>query len=551
MPVTPASVSAVVAETLARSASDVFGVMGNGNAYFLDALLACGMRFTAMRHEAGGVAAADAYYRASGRLAVATATYGAGLTNCATALAEAVMAGIPLVLVVGAAPTHGPRPWDIDQTAFATSVGARTFVVGIDDPAAVTSRAVAHALHARTGVVLAIPYDVAAAPAKEGEVSFAPAPAPPVEPDGNALDDVAALLTGAERPLLLAGRGAWLAGAGEALGVLAADVGALTATTALAQGLFSDSRYDLGVAGGFGQEQAMALAGTADVVLVVGAALNQFTTRFGGLFASGARVVQVDIRDAASHPAVTDFVRGDALLAAKGIADRVHGLPRSRRAWRDSVPELFTGATRDRDPGTGTAGDGRLDPRTLAMRLGRLLPQDRIVVSDGGHFIGWANTYWPVAAPDRMIMVGTAFQTIGLGLPSAVGAARARPDSTIVVTTGDGGALMALADLESVVRAVRHGVIVLWNDAAYGAEVHMYGRWGLDPGPMLIPETDFAALARAVGARSAVVRGIDDLKALQEWLDAGEEGVFLVDARVSRVVVAPYQEEIVSAASRR
>ena len=82
------SLSERIAESLSRSVSDVFGVMGNGNAHLLDALPRVGVRFTAMRHEAGGVAAADAYFRAAGRLAVATTTYGAGFTNALTPLAD-------------------------------------------------------------------------------------------------------------------------------------------------------------------------------------------------------------------------------------------------------------------------------------------------------------------------------------------------------------------------------------------------------------------------------------------------------------------------------
>src|SRR5690606_37953993 len=112
----------------------------------------------------------------------------------------------------------------------------------------------------------------------------------------------------------------------------------------------------------------------------------------------------------------------------------------------------------------------------------------------------WANMYWPVASPDRMIMVGTAFHTIGIGWPSVEGAALARPEQTIVLTSGDGGGLMALAVLECAVRvAGGQGMAVIWNDAAYGAEINLYGIKGLDKGPMLIPEVNFAALAEAVG----------------------------------------------------
>src|SRR5690606_21752389 len=129
---------------------------------FLDALeRRTGTAYTAMRHEAGAVAAADAFYRASGRVAAATATYGAGFTNTLTALAEAAQARIPLILVVGDEPTSGPRPWDVDQIALASAVGARTYTVGRTDAAATTIIALEHALTYRVPAVLAIPYDVA------------------------------------------------------------------------------------------------------------------------------------------------------------------------------------------------------------------------------------------------------------------------------------------------------------------------------------------------------------------------------------------------------
>ena len=171
---------------------------------------------------------------------------------------------------------------------------------------------------------------------------------------------------------------------------------------------------------------------------------------------------------------------------------------------------------RQYETGTGLAPDGRLDPRSVAERIAALLPSDRVVVTDGGHFLGWVNMFWPVAAPDRMMMIGTAYQSIGLGFSSVAGAARAKPDSTVVLATGDGGGLMALADLETAVRvAAGHGIAVVWNDAAYSAEVTLYGRVkGLALDTMLIPEVDFAALGEAVGAEGVIVRAIEDLDRL-------------------------------------
>lgn len=587
------TVSAHVALTLAQHIDAVFGVMGNGNAYFLDALeKQTDAVFTAVRHEQGAVVAADAHFRASGRIAAGTSTYGAGFTNTITALAEAVQAHVPLVLVVGDEPTSGPRPWDVDQIALASAVGARTYTVGRADAAATTVIAIEHALTYRVPVVLAIPYDVAALEA--GDVPEAPSPRlpAPLAPRGEfaegMLDEIAEALRGAQRPFLLAGRGAWLSGASAALGELAAATGALTASSALGRGVFPESQYDLGVTGGFGADGAMELIRSSDVAVVFGASLNQFTMRFGELFAPGTRVFQIDTAPAATHAHVGGFVRADARLAAEALVARLSPAPTSSPsspssphdfgdsprhaeaglgstgvsspdsevvqatgrqaragAWRESVD---VAAARAYAPGDELAADGRLDPRSAARRIAELLPEDRVVVSDGGHFIGWANMYWPVAAPDRMMMVGTAFQSIGQGWPSVVGAALARRDSTIVLTSGDGGGLMAIADLESAVRAAAgRGMAVVWNDAAYGAEVNLYGLKGLAEGPMRIPEVDFAAFGAAVGAEGVVVRTLADLDRLATWAaeDATTRRFLLLDLRISGDVIAPYQQEII------
>ncbi|GAA3764734.1 thiamine pyrophosphate-binding protein [Microbacterium kribbense] len=544
------TVSAHVAVTLAGHIDHVFGVMGNGNAYFLDALERdTGATYTAMRHEAGAVVAADAHFRASGRIAAATATYGAGFTNTLTALAESVQAHIPLILVVGDEPTSGPRPWDVDQIAMASAVGARTYTVGRADAAATTVIAIEHALAYRVPTVLAIPYDVAQLEA--GAVPAAPEPVlpEPLAPRGPfasaAIADLARALAGAQRPFLLAGRGAWLAHAGDALGALAAATGAVTASTALGRGTFPDAHYDLGVAGGFGADGAMALVREADIAVVFGASLNQFTMRFGDLFDPGTRLVQVDVAPAATHPHVGGYIRGDAAVVAAALVAELDALAATPSRWRESVD---IAALTAREPGDELAADGRLDPRSVAVRIGQLLPQDRVVVSDGGHFIGWANMYWPVASPDRMIMVGTAFQAIGQGFPSLPGAALGNPDATIVLTTGDGGGLMALPDLETSVRvAGGRGMAVVWNDGAYGAEVNLYGLKGLAEAPMLIPEVDFAALGAAVGAEGVVVRTLADLDRLAEWAarPASDRPFLLLDCRISSSVIAPYQQEII------
>ncbi|WP_374700289.1 thiamine pyrophosphate-dependent enzyme [Arthrobacter sp. JCM 19049] len=128
-----------------------------------------------------------------------------------------------------------------------------------------------------------------------------------------------------------------------------------------------------------------------------------------------------------------------------------------------------------------------------------------------------------------------------------VGAAPVAEGRTVVLAAGDGGFLMSLSDLESIVRTVSSGVIVIYNDSAYGAEIHQYGSIGLHEDPMLIPTVDFAALATAFGATGITVKSVSDLEQVRAWVGAGANGVCLVDARISPLVRAPYMEEVLQA----
>ncbi|GAA3327160.1 thiamine pyrophosphate-binding protein [Paeniglutamicibacter sulfureus] len=542
------TVSAAVSRALLTCTSEIFGVMGNGNAHFLDAALRTGFRFTAVRHESAAVTAADAYFRITGKPAIATTTYGAGFSNAITPLAEAAKARIPMVLVTGDQPSTGARPWDIDQGAINDAVGATTFVVDAQRPMAIAFEAVAHALRERTAVVLSIPYDIVAdEAAEEGPLSLGdfaldpgyPAAAPEL------LTQAAAALNEARRPLVLYGRGARLSGAAQAITALADSLGALSSSTVLAPNLLADRHGDLGIAGGFSSGETAALIHEADVVLVLGAGLNQFTTRFGELFNVGAQVIQVDVAAAATSPRVDVFLRADVAAVADSLLPLVRGRHGGLR-WVDEVGDRLA-RVNDHAPGDEAAPDGLLDPRSVARALNAIMPADRVVVQDGGHFIGWGPMYWDVPGPHALNLVGTAYQSIGLGLASAVGAGAASPESTIVLASGDGGFLMGLADLESVIRTVRSGIVVIYNDAAYGAEIHQYGSIGLHEGPMLIPEVDFAAVARGLGASATKVRSLEDLAGLRDWVAAGADGIHLVDCRISPDVRAPYMEEVLEA----
>ncbi|MEU6857244.1 thiamine pyrophosphate-dependent enzyme, partial [Rothia kristinae] len=342
-------------------------------------------------------------------------------------------------------------------------------------------------------------------------------------------------------------------------------LGADVATTAPAQGTFTPAAgettgyRDLGICGGFAAAGSAERIRAADVVLVVGAGLNQFTMSFGRSFGPEAQVLQIDLAPAATHPRVDEHLRAEAAPALTALRslleddDAARGLVDSGSApdavVADAEPDADPGADPTTRPdGDPLAPDGRLDPRSLMRRIDAALPAERIVSIDGGHFIEWAVTYLPVTAPDRMIMLGTQFQSIGLGFPAAAGVNAGAGEAVSVLVTGDGGGLMGIADAETFIRTARRGVIVVMNDGAYGAEIHQYGSRGLAEAPMRIPEIDFAGILGALGARFRVVRTLEDLADFQRWAEAGCDGVYALDCRISGDVMAPHMREVLAQA---
>ena len=545
-----AKLAATVGQALAdEGVRAAFGVVGNGNFLAVAGLMTGGARYVAARHEGGAVAMADAYYRVTGDVAVCTTTYGPGLTNTATGLAEAVKHRSGVLLLSGDQPAGGPRPIDIDQGAFAAALGART--VRVTDPA--TARGtVACALELARGgpcpVVLSLPADLLGA-----DVPDQPSPrqgpgvARPGRHPGPAACQVNAaldVLAGARRPLLLAGLGAYRSGAAQPIAALADRLGALLTTTVMAGGLFRDSPWSLGICGGFASPRAARIMGEADVVVAFGASLNDFTLHGGMLLDPGATLVQVDLDAAPTVSRVDLCVTGDAAQAARALLDGVRARGLAAASWRGEVAADIGLAGWEHEPYDDASTASRIDPRSLSLALAGLLPAGRTLVMDGGHFVGWPAMYWPAADPSALVFTGAAFQTIGLGFAGAVGAAIGRTDRTTVVALGDGGALMGLPELETLIRVAHSALVVIFNDAAYGAEVHMYRPLVTDTSPATFGDTDFAAVARSLGAQAATVRTVADLAGLRAWREAGGHGTYLLDCKVVPDVVAKYLSDL-------
>ena len=386
-------------------------------------------------------------------------------------------------------------------------------------------------------MLLSMPLDVQPQPASLLSAAPAGVPRPPA-PSRDAIDEVVELIAAARRPVIIAGRGAVLSGARDALEALGDAIGAVLATSAMGHGLFAGSPWAVGISGGFASPVASRLISSSDLVLAFGASLTRWTTRDGALIGEDAKVVHVDLDADAAHRPVDIAVVGDAAATARALLEA--GVRNSGFRTDALAAEIAAGSWRDQ-PYVDARIAGLMDPRSLSIALDALLPEERVVAVDSGHFMGFPPMYIRVSDAAGFVFT-QAFQSIGLGLASGIGAAIARPDRLTVACLGDGGALMSLPELETLARLRLPMLVVIYNDAAYGAEVHHFRPQGHPVELVQFPDTDFAALARAAGARGSTVRGLEDLAPVEEWLTS-RDGPLVVDAKITPDFCAEWLEE--------
>jgi len=544
------NVAEAVGTALARlGVRSVFGVVGSGNFHLTNALIAGGARFVATRHEAGAATMADAYARMSGTVAAVSVHQGCGLTNAMTGITEAAKSRTPL-LVLAAEATQPGSNFHVDQPGLAAAVGAECRrITSVAECVAQVRAAFLLARDERRTVLVNLPLDVQAQPLPDPaglDRLAAPPPPPPAPPDPWDVQTLTGLLADARRPVIIAGRGARHARAD--LFALGEAAGALLATSAVAKGLFHDSPWSLDVSGGFASPAAARLIRGADLIVAFGCTLNMWTTRHGRLIGPDTSLVQVDAEEEAigRHLPVRLGVVGDSALTARALAAALHGRTAgtgyrtdeikdqvaTQVRWRD-IPYEDWGTDDSTSYGTGDGiGEGaRIDPRTLTILLDDALPAERMVAVDSGNFMGYPSMF--LSVPDEGGFCFTqAFQSIGLGLATAVGAALARPDRLTVAALGDGGAMMAAAELDTVRRLGLPMVVVVYDDSAYGAEVHHFSD-GEPLDTVRFPDTDIAAVGAGYGFDTVTVSRPEHVRGVAEWVAGSRDRPLMVHARVA------------------
>ncbi len=525
---------AIAQSLIAEGVTDFFGLMGDGNMWLWGAICRDPkVRGYSARHESMSISMADGYARTTGKVGVAMVTCGPGITQCGTSLIAAYRGKTPVVMIAGEIqPGSKNRTQVMDQRRFVEACNTRFHTITSADNMA---EEIAEAFYAarvhRCPVMLNLPmglqeedfdWDYEYRPSWEFLPKRMETPAPDI------LAEVVEKLASAERPVIVAGRGAIMAGAREELIKLGERTGALLATSLQGKSLFAGHEWNVGISGAFASEPTERLLAEADFVLGVGAELGYYTTE-GGLMFPSAEVARIDIKPMPEEIGVIPglYVQADAKKAVAALNEALEG----RQIRKTGLRTAETRAILDAPDHQFTPPTDGLDPRALGRKLGAAIPKGALITCGAGHFFSWVASYMPMPEGSE-IQFSYNFGAVGQGLGVMVGTAVGNPDRKHVAIEGDGSMMFNIQELETIVREKLDITLVVWNDGGYGAEVHKLTAKGFNEKLAQWESPDFVAVAKAFGGDGVKLDTVDQIgDAVKAGLAKG--GLYLIDARVS------------------
>jgi thiamine pyrophosphate-dependent acetolactate synthase large subunit-like protein len=367
-----------------------------------------------------------------------------------------------------------------------------------------------------------------------------PTPQRPM-PDPALVDRLVGMIAEAERPIIIAGRGAKLAKARAPIEEMAEQMGALLATSLQAKGMFEGNAYALDIAGSYASDFAREQFAEADLVVGLGVGLGAYTTESGYLYPN-AQTVQIDIAPRGLWQGLRTadlHIQADAHGAAEAIGAALRQRGLSRPGFRSAA--LAAQIAADVPDRKEYATDPKaVDPRKAMLELDAIVPKDWDVVIGGGHYFGIALTHLRGRAPERYHVVSD-FGAIGNGLPAAIGIAAARRDGKVLLIEGDGSLLMHIQELETIRRQGIRLLMAIINDGGYGAEIHKFRANGLDPATVIHGRGDLAGTANGFGVRGSTVTTLGQMGGLFAEHQASN-GATLWDVHSDdKVVSRPYR----------
>ena len=540
---------AIVASLEALGVTDVFGMPGGAILPTYDPLMSSKLNHVLVRHEQGAGHAAEGYALATGRVGCALVTSGPGATNTLTALADAHMDSVPIVVIsgqVGASLIGTDAFQEADVVGASMPVTKHSFLV--TDASQIPAR-IAEAFHlAATGRPGPVLVDIAkSAQVAQMEFSWPPALDLPGyrvagKPNMKQVRAAARAICDAQAPVLYVGGGVVRSGSSGPLARLVEASDAPVVTTLTARGAFPDSdRHNLGMPGMHGTVAAVGALQRADLIVALGTRFDDRVTGKLDAFAPRARVVHIDIDAAeisknrhADIPIVADLAKALPVLADEVARASSEGKSDITGWWR------YIDRLRKRYPiGWGETEDGRIAPQRVLARLSALAGPDAVYVTGVGQHQMWAAQFIAYERP-RSFLSSSGAGTMGYCVPAAMGAQVGVPDRVVWAIDGDGSFQMTNQELATCsinnipikVALINNGVLGMvrqWQSLFFKKR---YSNTTLNPADGdQIP--NFEMLATAYGMAARTVRSADEVDEAIEWAMGINDRPVLIDFRVS------------------
>lgn len=454
----------------------IFGYPGGAVLDIYDELFKTKMKHILVRHEQGAVHAADGYARASGRTGVCLVTSGPGATNTVTGLATANMDSIPLVVFTGQVATHligNDAFQECDITGITRPCTKHNFLVrNIEDLAETVRKAFWIAHSGRPGPVLVdLPKNVMASetefiaePPKRRKIDVA------YEPTMETYEKILDLIREAKRPVLMIGGGIILGGASSELTDFARKLQIPVTGTLMGLGAFpgTDPLW-LGMVGMHGTYYAnMSVCGT-DLLIIIGARCDDRVTSKIDCFATGAKIIHVDVDESSIEKNVTvDLALVSDAKRALGHLNqliderRFHIDIGERKDWLNQIEDW-----KHQEPLRYEPSDTIIKPQYVIEKLYEITKGEAIITTEVGQNQMWAAQFYHFDRPHTFISSG-GLGTMGYGLPAALGAQCALPDKLVVDIAGDGSIQMNIQEMATAIQSNLPVKIVLLNNGFLG-----------------------------------------------------------------------------------
>lgn len=490
-----------------------FGMPGGEVLTLIDALEAAGITFVLCKHENAAGFMAEGTYHRTGAPGIMVATVGPGALNGINVIENAHQDRVPMIVLTGCVDADQAQVYThqvVDQTQVFRPITKETFTLNAAASHVIIDKAIAIATEGRPGPVhIDVPITVADAPAQGGGVLRRPAVA--VAPVGPDLEDARQALSGAKRPLIIAGLDALGEGGATAVQRAAETLGAPVITTYKAKGLLPESHaLSLGGAGLSPKADSilLPLVAQADVILAIGYDPIEMRPGWQNPWDPASQTV-IDITAAPNHHYMhqsTINIIGDCAASVQAV------LPDATlaNAWPEGQIEQVKDALATAFPQPETWG-----PAQVIATCQDVLPNDTLATADSGAHRILLSQMWQCEFP-RALTQSSGFCTMGCAVPLAMGAQIVEPDRTVVSFSGDAGLLMVIGELATAVELRLKTIFVVFVDASLALIELKQRQRQLPNAGVEFGQFDFAAIAKSFGGQGHRVQSQAQLHAALE-----------------------------------